>query len=61
MATPSTNRRTAGTPMRVAMESSASTKETPDAVSWQARRHSWAEYKNVKLEANPNWKMKGSA
>ena len=27
----------------------------------QARRHDWAEYKDVKLHDNPNWKMKGSA
>jgi NitT/TauT family transport system substrate-binding protein len=27
----------------------------------QARRHDWAEYKDVKLQPNPNWKMKGSA
>jgi NitT/TauT family transport system substrate-binding protein len=27
----------------------------------QARRHSWAEYKNIKLHDAPDWKMKGSA
>jgi len=27
----------------------------------QARRHSWAEYKDIKLHDNPKWKMKGRA
>jgi NitT/TauT family transport system substrate-binding protein len=26
----------------------------------QARRHDWAEYKDIKLKDNPNWKMMGS-